>query len=326
MRTRFTDLVGCDVPIQLAGMSRFAQVPLAVAVASAGGLGLISIGEKPDPTWIATTLDEARLPSTRGAIGANVLGPDPADELDRACIMAAAAHARVVDFFWADPDSGLVELVHAGGALASWQVGSVEEAVAAERAGCDFIIAQGIEAGGHVRGHIGVLALLEQTLRAVHIPVLAAGGIGGGRALAAVLAAGAEGARIGTRFLAAPEAHPHPLYLAALTAARPEDTVYTETFSYGWEHAPHRVLRSSVEAAEAFHGDIVARRFDADDNRWVEKHRFQSFSVTDEYSGAIEATPFWAGESVASVIRAQPAAEIVNEIMSEAEALLRRWA
>src|SRR5205807_2215219 len=82
------------------------------------------------------------------------------------------------------------------GALASWQVGSLREALAARDAGCDFIIAQGIEAGGHIRGKIGVLALLSEVLDAVDIPVLAAGGIGSGRSLAAVLAAGAAGARV----------------------------------------------------------------------------------------------------------------------------------
>lgn len=325
LTTRFTDLVGCTVPIQQAGMGRFARPELAAAVASAGGLGLVSIAENPDPSWVAKVLEETRQ-LTDGAIGANVLGPDPHDETDRQCIVAASSRVRVVDCFWADPDPAIVEIVHAGGALASWQVGSLEEAVAAERAGCDFIIAQGIEAGGHVRGRAGLLALLDQVLAAVEIPVLAAGGIGSGRAMAAALAAGAAGVRVGTRFIAALEAHAHPLYVQALIAAQPEDTIYTEAFSYGWEHAPHRVLRSSMEAAEAFQGEIVGRRFDPDDNVWVEKHRFQPVSVTDEYTGAIEAMPFFAGESVSGVKRVQPAGEIVRELADEAERLLRRWA
>ena len=325
LTTRFTELVGCTVPIQQAGMGRLAGPDLAVAVANAGGLGQISIFEWPDPSRIARMLDEIRQ-RTSGPIGANALGPDAHDELDLACIRAAASRVRVVDYFWAEPDAGLVEIAHAGGALASWQVGSLEEALAAEGAGCDFIIAQGIEAGGHVRGHIGLMALLDQVLAAVRIPVLAAGGIGSGRAMAAALAAGAAGVRVGTRFVAAPEAHAHPLYVQALIAARPEDTVYGDFFNYGWKNAPHRVLRSSVQAAEAFQGDIVARRFEMDDNKWVEKHRLQSFSLTDDYTGTIEATPFWAGESVGGVTRVQPAAEIVREMASEAEDLLRRWA
>ncbi|HKS70529.1 MAG TPA: nitronate monooxygenase, partial [Ktedonobacterales bacterium] len=270
LTTRFTELVGCTVPIQQAGMGRFANPELAAAVANAGGLGLVSI-ERADPAYVARILDDARG-RTNGALGVNLLGPDAEDPGDREAVAMAASRVRVVDFFWADPDAALVEIAHAGGALVCWQVGSLEEAVAAERAGCDFIIAQGIEAGGHVRGRIGLLALLDQVLAAVKVPVLAAGGIGSGRAMAATLAAGADGVRVGTRFVAAPEAHAHPAYVQALIAARPEDTVYTEAFSYGWEHAPHRVLRSSVEGAESFEGEIVARRVDPDDNRSVEKH------------------------------------------------------
>lgn len=324
LKTRFTELVGCTVPIQQAGMGRLAGPDLAVAVANAGGLGQVSL-QKADPAWIAKLLDETRQ-RTGGVLGVNFLGPEAADENDLACVRAASSRARVLDFFWADPDARIVELAHAGGALACWQVGSLAEAVAAERAGCDFIIAQGIEAGGHVRGRVGLLALLDQVLSAVTIPVLAAGGIGSGRAMAAALAAGAAGVRVGTRFVAAEETHAHPAYVQALIAAGPEDTVYTETFSYGWEHAPHRVLRSSVEAAQAFQGEIVARRYDAEDGRWVEVHRFQSVSLTDEYTGSVEAAPLWAGESVGGVTHVQPAAEIVRELADGAEALLRRWA
>jgi NAD(P)H-dependent flavin oxidoreductase YrpB (nitropropane dioxygenase family) len=86
------------------------------------------------------------------------------------------------------------------------------------------------------------------------------------------------------------------------------------------------VLRSSVEAAEAFQGEAVARRFDAEDNRWVDVHRFQSVSLTDEFTGTIEAAPLWAGESVGGVTGVQPAAEIVRELAEGAEALLHRWA
>ena len=96
--------------------------------------------------------------------------------------------------------------MHKNGALASWQEGSNDEAVAAAKAGCDLIVAQGVEAGGHVRGRIGLLTLLEQVLDSVNVPVLAAGGIGSGRAMAAALAAGASGVRVGTLFIVAEEA------------------------------------------------------------------------------------------------------------------------
>src|SRR5207248_5682729 len=107
-------------------------------------------------------------------------------------------------------------IVHAGKALAAWQVGSLEEAQAAVDAGCDFIVAQGVEAGGHVRGRISLLPLLDEVLPVVGIPVVAAGGIGTARAMAAALAAGASAVRVGTRFVAAVESEAHPHYKEAL--------------------------------------------------------------------------------------------------------------
>ena len=153
--------------------------------------------------------------------------------LDDAVVEAAAPQVRVVEFFYGDPEVRLVERVHSAGALADWQVGSVDEAKAAEQAGCDFIVAQGIEAGGHIRGTIGLLALLDEVLDQVEIPVLGAGGIGGARTMAAVLAAGAAGVRVGTRFVATTESAAHRDYIDALVGACAADTVYTTAFSAG---------------------------------------------------------------------------------------------
>jgi len=323
LTTRFTELVGCAVPIQQAGMGTGIATPrLAAAVANAGGLGMVSVyGYAPDV--VARLLDSA-CQHTSGAIGANFLlvGLDPA--LVRECVAVAASRVRVVDFFWGEPDSTLVEMVHAAGALACWQAGSREEAIAAADAGCDFIIAQCIEAGGHVRGQIGSLALLDQVLGAVDVPVLAGGGIGTGRRLAAVLAAGAAGARVGTRFVAAAEADEHPTYVQALTAAEAKDTIYTEAFSASWR-GPHRVLRACVEAAEAYQGEFVGESVDPYTSEHSVIQRFQSLAVHTGVTGAIEAMPHWAGESVDGVKAVLPAAEIVRELVDEAEQLLRRW-
>jgi nitronate monooxygenase len=179
LSTRFTDLVGCTVPIQQAPIGGCANPRLAAAVAEAGGLGMVSVTGDP-PDVVAVQLDQARQLS-KGPIGAHffILMIDPASAPDS--VAAAAERAPVVDFFYAQPDRALVDIVHAAGALASWQIGSAEEARAAVDAGCDFIIAQGIEAGGHVRGQTGLLALLDAVLSTVDVPVMAAGGIGSGR-------------------------------------------------------------------------------------------------------------------------------------------------
>ena len=323
LRTRFTELVGCTVPIQQAPIGGCASPRLAAAVAEAGGLGMVAVtGESPDV--IASQLDQARQLSA-GPVGANFFVSVMDPTLVRDSIAAAAERVRVVDLFYAEPDRELIEIVHDGGALACWQVGSVREAHAAADAGCDFIIAQGIEAGGHVRGRIGLLALLDAVLPAVDVPVLAAGGIGSGRTMAAVMAAGADGVRVGTRFVAADEAEAHPDYVAAVIAAQPEDTVYGDTFAHEFPGLPHRALRSSAEAALAFDGEVVGERFRPPYGDRVPVHRFEKMVITRHVTGTVEAMPHWAGESVGGVTRTQPAAEIVRELADEAELLLRRW-
>jgi len=162
------------------------------------------------------------------------------------------------------------------------------------------------------------MTLLGEVISAVDVPVLAAGGIGTGRAMATALAAGADGVRVGTRFVAAAEAAVHPEYVAALIAAKAQDTAYTEAFSVGWPDAPHRVLRSSITAAEAFQGDAVGETTRLDGTR-VSISRFQTCVPDKTTTGAIAAMPLWAGESVGAVKRVQPAAEIVRELVEEAE-------
>ncbi len=225
----------------------------------------------------------------------------------------------MVEFFYGEPDPRLIDMVHAGGALAAWQLGSLAEAIAAEAAGCDFVVAQGIGAGGHVRGSVGTFPLLGDVLEAIRIPVLAAGGIGTARAVAAALAAGADGARVGTRFVATHEAAAHPEYVAALIAARAEDTVYTGAFHLGWPDAPHRVLRSCITAAEAFQGDVVGEAVRLDGPR-IPILRFGTAVADRTVTGAIEAMALWAGESVSGVTRMQSAAEVVRELATGAEA------
>jgi nitronate monooxygenase len=316
LRTPFTDLVGCSVPIQLAPMPMIATVELAVAVADAGGLGMIGAASMLPPV-LQTTLAELRR-RTRGVFGAGFLIPFLDD---RACIDVAAANTRVVEFFYGEPDAALVDRVHAGGALAGWQVGSRQEAAQAVDAGCDYLVAQGTEAGGHVRGTIGLLPLLSQVLDAVTVPVLAAGGVATGRDLAAVLAAGAAGARIGTRFVASRESGAHPDYVRRLLAARAEDTVLTEAFSVMWPNAPHRVLKSSVAAAQKLQDETIGEIAFAGST--VPVPRLSVISPTTETTGAVDAMALYAGQSVANVTSVRPAADIVREICDETEKRLR---
>jgi NAD(P)H-dependent flavin oxidoreductase YrpB (nitropropane dioxygenase family) len=315
LSTAFTDLVGCRVPIQQAGMGGVATPELAVAVADAGGLGMVNMVMQPAGD-VAAALD-ALSGQTSGKVGMNILMPF----LDLGVVEVAASRVRVVEFFYADPDAALIHRVHSGGALAAWQVGSLAEARAAVDAGCDFIVAQGTEAGGHVRGRVSLLPLLDSVLDAVEIPVLAAGGIATARGVAAVLAAGASGARLGTRFVATLEANAHPLYVDALLRASAGDTVLTTAFSGMWPDAPHRVLRSCVEAAEAVTEDVVGE-MSLGATR-IPVPRLSVPSPTLDATGAIAAMALYAGESVAAVTAVLPAGEVVRELAEGAERLLR---
>ncbi len=314
--TPFTKLTGCSVPIQLAGMPTIVTLELAVAVANAGGLGMLAATRAPIP-FLADTLEQA-ISQGGTRIGVNFLIPFLDD---KEAVRVAAERAKLVEFFYGDPDPALVDLVHASGALACWQVGSTNEAIAAERSGCDLIVAQGTEAGGHVRGSLGLFPLLAEVFEAVTIPVIAAGGIGTARSMAAALAAGASAVRVGTRFVAARESGAHPKYMECLIGARAEDTVLTEAYSVMWPDAPHRVLKSCVDVANSLEDDVVGEG--AIGGVTYPVPRFAAPAPGRDTTGNIEAMALYAGQSVGAVRSVQPAAEIVSELSEGAERLLR---
>jgi nitronate monooxygenase len=307
LKTPFTEITGCQVPIQLAGMPGVATNELAAAVSSSGGLGMIS-GTHMSPGYLCDTIDKVKE-LTSQPFGVNFLMPF----LDRGSIKIAASKSRVVEFFYGDPDPSLVEIVHNSGALACWQIGSMKEAALAEKAGCDLIVAQGIQAGGHVRGDIKLLPLLSEVLDIISVPVIAAGGLGTAGDVAKVLKSGAAAARVGTRFLAAKESGAHPRYVQELINANAEDTVLTETFSVGWPHAHHRVLKSCVAEVNLFEGDIVGERDLAGVKNPVPKGSIALPTINT--TGKIEAMALYAGQSVGAVKTVKPAADIMNELV-----------
>jgi NAD(P)H-dependent flavin oxidoreductase YrpB (nitropropane dioxygenase family) len=280
--TRFTRLVGCRLPFQLAVLGGVGTTELAAVVSAGGGLGMVPYGVEPPPTEL-------------GPAGVGFLIPYlPPVEV----IADAAGRVRVVEFFAGDPDRSLVAAGHGGGALVSWQVGSADEGRAAEAAGCDLVVAQGVEAGGHVRGTAPLDELLPAVLAAVGVPVVAAGGIGTAARAAALMAAGADAVRVGTRFLACPECNTHPAYVQALLAAGAGDTVIVGDFDDGghWP-APVRVL-----------GGSAARARQAG-NR-------STMPPTREAEGPL-AMPCYAGMSVADLTQIHPAAEVLRDLADQ---------
>src|SRR3954453_3733698 len=238
MRTRLCDLVGIEAPIVLAPMGGAVTPTLAAAVSDAGALGMLPLSWT-SPDEIATVVEETRRLTER-PFGVNLgLAWDQRERLES----ALTAGVRVVSFFWGDA-SDLIQGARDAGAIVLVTVGTAEEGRAAAAAGADVVVAQGWEAGGHVWGTVSTLALVPRVVDAVApVPVVAAGGIADGRGLAAVLALGAAGAWIGTRFLASHEAGIHHRYRELLLRARETDTVYLDNlFDVRWPDAPHRTL------------------------------------------------------------------------------------
>lgn len=203
------------------------------------------------------------------------------------------------------------------------QVGSAEEAKRAVAAGGDIIVAQGVEAGGHVRDAVGLLPLLPTVVEAVApVPVIAAGGIVDGRGLAAALALGADGVWVGTRFVASEESEAHPDYKKRLLAAGETDTVYTEAFHLGWPpHSPHRVLRNSfTEGDRAPEGPVARVRLG---DRIVEVPPFASGLPTIHTEGQTDLMANYAGQGVGLIREILPAARIVERMVAEAGEIIR---
>jgi nitronate monooxygenase len=312
--TPVCDMLGIERPIVQAPMA--AIPPLAAAVSNAGALGMVTLTWSDDPG--AVVRETAAL--TARPFGGNfVLTSDHHRHLDQ----ALEAGLRIVSFMWGDP-SDYVQPVHDAGGLVLHTVGSAEEARRAVASGADVIVAQGWEAGGHVWGTVATLPLVPAVVDAVTpVPVIAAGGIGDARGVAAVFALGAQAAWLGTRFLLAQEMPIHPEYRNRLIAAAETDPQwYPDLYDVGWPDSPHRALHNSTARAwEAAgcpplgkrpgEGDVVAHF--ASGEAIV---RYEPAPPMTGTTGDIEALSLWAGQGVALVRQPQSAADIVAELIS----------
>jgi nitronate monooxygenase len=325
LKTDLCGLLGVELPIAQAPIGSASCPALAAAVSNAGGLGMLALSWTHEGS-VWRVIRETREQTDR-PFGVNlVLEWDQRERL-AACLEEGV---RIVSFFWGDPTPYAVT-VHEAGGLVLHTVGSTFEAVAATEAGADVIVAQGWEAGGHVRGTVASMPLVPRVVDAVApVPVVAAGGIADGRGLVAALALGAVGAWIGTRFLLAEEAATHDVYRAAVSEADEAGTVYSSLFDGGWPDAPHRTLRNStIEAWEAAgrppagqrpgEGEVVA---EGPGGRPVE--RYEDTIPLPGSSGDVEALAMYAGQSVGLADRVRPAGQIVGEIAREAAAVLGR--
>ena len=317
MRPPVCDLLGIDHPLVQAPIGPAAVPRLVAAVSNAGALGMLGL------TWSADTAALVRETAamTSGPFGGNfVLAWDQHARLED----ALDAGLRIVSLSFGDP-AGYVEQVHAAGGLVLQSVASAEEARSVVAAGVDVVVAQGWEAGGHVWGQIATLPLVPAVVDAVApIPVIAAGGIGDARGVAAVLALGAQAAWVGTGFLLATEAPVHEEYRRRLIAAAETDAQwYADLYDVGWPNAPHRALRNATaETWEAAgrpdsgsrpgEGESIARRPSGETIA-----RYSSAMPLEGTTGEVDALSLWAGQSVALATTTRPAADIVAELVSQ---------
>ncbi len=310
LRTPICDLFGIDVPICLAGMGGVSMAPLVAAVSNAGGLGIMGAANLP-PDGLRDEIRKTRALTTR-PFAVDLLAPIP-EMIEPYLPVLFEEDVRIFVAGLAVPEKHVGEMKRRGMKIMV-MTGKVQHAVRAEQAGADVVAAQGTEAGGHT-GEIGTLALVPQVVDAVKIPVLAAGGITDGRGVVAALALGAQGAVIGTRFIATPEATAARQYREALVRARQDETVRTRCYS----GKPLRSLKNPYIAAYEAEPATI--------KRFPEQLAISSARQVMAYwnpEADPERTCMPAGQGVGSFHDIRPAGEVLREIAAQAEAILRR--
>ncbi len=307
--------LGIDKPIFQAPIGSVASPEMAAAVSEAGGVGHLACTWR-SPEQLDRLFGKMRK-LTRRPYGANFVLDFPIEDQ----LAVALDHGiHIISFFWGDAGR-YVTRVHDAGAAAIQVVGSIDEAKRAADAGFDLIVAQGRDAGGHVRSDLGAMALVPQVVDAVSpLPVLAAGGIADRRGVAAALALGASGVWVGTRFLASAEADIHPRYQARVLASGGDDTLHSQLFDLGWSGAPLRTLKNATTTLWEQAGRPLAGKRPGEgeaigtraDGSVIPRYHFGA--PTTQVAGDIDAMALYAGAAVGMVRDCRPAAEIVFEL------------
>ncbi|MCD2186178.1 NAD(P)H-dependent flavin oxidoreductase [Actinomycetospora soli] len=315
LTTRFTARLGVEHPVALAPMGGAAGGALAAAVSNGGGLGLLGVGSAKDPAWVERELDLVAQGTDRPWGAGFQCWAAPVRVLEQVLERGPAA----IMLAFGDPRPYL-DAVRRSDAALIVMVTDLAEAHTAVEVGADVIVAQGTDAGGHggSRGTIGFVPVVADL--AGDVPVLAAGGIADGRGVAAALALGADGALLGTRFLATPEALGGPVQEKAVLEGGSEDTdrssVVDIAHESGWPARwTGRALRTPFSDRWRLHEDALR----SDPAARAE------FRAAEE-RGDPDATVVWAGESLDLVTDLVPAADLVGVIAGETEAAVRRSA
>ncbi len=315
MKTRLTEMLNIDLPIMLAGMGGVSYSDLVAAVSDAGGIG--TFGAAPMSTELLVS-EMARVRElTDKPFGVDLLTASP-DSIERnlAAIIKGGASIYVAGL---GVPREIIDELHKHNILVGSMCGKVRHATAAVASGCDFVVAQGTEAGGHT-GTVATMALVPQVVDAVQgkVPVVAAGGIFDGRGLIASLALGAEGVWIGTKFIASHEAHTGTGYKEKMLEMNEDDTVISKAYTgktcrvartewtQHFEEHPEELQGFPAQALATINAGI--------------HHLGVGPEVKLDTNKAFMAI----GQAVGSINEIKPAKQIVNEIMQEAEQALKR--
>ena len=305
MQTEITKLLGIDAPIIQGGMAWVAEHHLAAAVSNAGGLGLI--GGANAPGEVVRQEIRAARELTDKPFGVNVMLMSPHAEAISDIVVEEGV--KVVTTGAGSPEKYMKKWKEAGIVVIP-VVASVALARRMERTGADAVVAEGTESGGHI-GEITTMALVPQVADAVKIPVIAAGGIGDGRGLAAALMLGAKAVQIGTRFVVAEEAVVHEAYKDRILAAKDIDSAVT-----GRSHGhPVRSLRNAMTRE---YGKLEAEGKSFEELEYLTLGTLRN-AVVD---GDVVHGTVMAGQIAGLVNKKQSCKEIVQEMMAQAEALL----
>jgi len=314
------DLLGCRYPVVLAGMGGVARSALVRAVTDAGGFGFLGMVREP-PELIESEVRQVRA-HTGQPFGVNII-PAATEPglLQRQIDACLTLRVPVVCLFW-DIAEPVIRRFRDHGVVVVCQVGSAAEAAAAERAGAEALIAQGVEAGGHVRGDQPLERLVPAIAEITDLPVLAAGGLADGADLVGVLSLGAQGGVFGTAMIATTESFAHDYHKARIVEARDGDTLLSEIFHVNWPAgAKVRTLHNSV--TDGAHGDphggervVIGHEGD----RPI--YLFSTDSPLRSMTGDFEAMALYAGTSCGRIDRIAGAREKVEAIVAQAHDLI----
>jgi len=305
-KTRIQELLGLEYPIFQGGMAWVANADLAAAVSNGGGLGVIAAGNMP-PELLDREIKRAKSMTDR-PFAVNIMLMSPTAE---AAIEVVAENRVPVVTTGAGSPGKVIERLKPLGTIIIPVIASVAHAKRVEKQGADAVVAEGTEAGGHI-GELTTMVLVPQVVDAISIPVVAAGGIADGRGVVAAFALGAEGVQVGTRFVCAVESPAHDAYKRMIIEATDRSTVVTgRTTGH-----PVRCIKNKL-----------TKRFEEMEAAGVSLEELEALGAGKLRAAVINGDVEWgsvmAGQSAGLVKKVQPAAEIIKELFSDAERVLR---